>query len=81
MQYAYMTIHVHIEDDIVELMDKDKDGASTPGDGCIGAQNFKIRAKHLGITTLYVSQFILLPLSFMFLFPMDSLRYLYQEFG
>ncbi|XVF57995.1 hypothetical protein PTKIN_Ptkin07bG0027000 [Pterospermum kingtungense] len=52
-QYAYMTIHVHIEDDIVELMGKDD--TWTPGDGCIAAQNFKIRAKHLGITTLYVS--------------------------
>ncbi|KAK6256416.1 hypothetical protein SCA6_017721 [Theobroma cacao] len=52
-QYAYMNIHVHIEDDTVELVDKDD--ISTPGGGYIGAQNFKVRAKHLGITTLYVS--------------------------
>ncbi|OMO59291.1 Bacterial Ig-like, group 2 [Corchorus capsularis] len=52
-QYAYMNIHVHIEDDIVELVEKDD--ISTPAGGYIGAQNFKIRAKYLGITTLYVS--------------------------
>ncbi|XP_007031576.2 PREDICTED: nuclear pore complex protein GP210 [Theobroma cacao] len=52
-QYAFMNIHVHIEDDTVELVDKDD--ISTPGGGYIGAQNFKVRAKHLGITTLYVS--------------------------
>ncbi|OMO69335.1 Bacterial Ig-like, group 2 [Corchorus olitorius] len=52
-QYAYMNIHVHIEDNIVELVEKDD--ISTPAGGYIGAQNFKIRAKYLGITTLYVS--------------------------
>ncbi|XP_022740408.1 nuclear pore complex protein GP210 isoform X2 [Durio zibethinus] len=52
-QYAYMNIHVHIEDDIVELFDKDD--ISTYAGGYVGAQTFKIRAKHLGITTLYVS--------------------------
>ncbi|XWS40691.1 hypothetical protein CRYUN_Cryun17cG0017400 [Craigia yunnanensis] len=52
-QYAYMNIHVHIEDDIVELVDKDD--ISSLGGEYIAAQNFKIRAKHLGITTLYVS--------------------------
>ena len=78
MQYAYMNIHVHIEDDVVELVDKDD--ISSPG-GDIGAQNFKIRAKLLGITTLYVSHFILLAISFMLSFPMDLLRFLYQEFG
>ncbi|KAK9004035.1 hypothetical protein V6N11_001853 [Hibiscus sabdariffa] len=52
-QYAYMNIHVHIEDDVVELVDKDD--FSSPSGGYVSAQNFKIRAKHLGITTLYVS--------------------------
>ncbi|XVE67869.1 hypothetical protein DITRI_Ditri09bG0022500 [Diplodiscus trichospermus] len=52
-QYAYMNIHVHIEDDIVVLVDKDD--ISSLGGGYFGAQNFKISAKHLGITTLYVS--------------------------
>ncbi|XWS30400.1 hypothetical protein CRYUN_Cryun24cG0114100 [Craigia yunnanensis] len=50
--YAYMNIHVHIEDDIVELVDKDD--ISSLGGGYISAQNFKIRAKHLSITTLYI---------------------------
>ncbi|XVF14043.1 hypothetical protein REPUB_Repub09cG0022600 [Reevesia pubescens] len=52
-QYTYMNIRVHIEDDIVELVEKDD--ISTTAGGYIGAQSFKIRAKHLGITTLYVS--------------------------
>ncbi|KAK8335185.1 hypothetical protein V6Z12_A09G036600 [Gossypium hirsutum] len=52
-QYAYMNIRVHIEDDIVELADKDD--FSSPSGRYIGAQTFKIRAKHLGVTTLYVS--------------------------
>ncbi|KAK8586935.1 hypothetical protein V6N12_021454 [Hibiscus sabdariffa] len=52
-QFAYMNIHVHIEDDIVEL--EDKDDFSSHSGGYVSAQNFKIRAKRLGITTLYVS--------------------------
>ncbi|KAG4128596.1 hypothetical protein ERO13_D09G029000v2 [Gossypium hirsutum] len=52
-QYASINIHVHIEDDIVELADKDD--FSSPSGRYIGAQTFKIRAKHLGVTTLYVS--------------------------
>ncbi|TYI08950.1 hypothetical protein ES332_A09G036900v1 [Gossypium tomentosum] len=52
-QYAYMNIRVHIEDDIVGLADKDD--FSSPSGRYIGAQTFKIRAKHLGVTTLYVS--------------------------
>ncbi|KAK8631457.1 hypothetical protein V6N13_028245 [Hibiscus sabdariffa] len=52
-QYAYMNILVHIEDDVVGLVDKDD--FSSPSAGYVSAQNFKIRAKHLGITTLYVS--------------------------
>ncbi|KAE8694381.1 GP210 protein [Hibiscus syriacus] len=52
-QFSYMNIHVHIEDVIVELVDKDD--FSSPNGGYVSMQNFKIRAKHLGITTLYVS--------------------------
>lgn len=53
MQYAYMNIRVYIEDHIVELVGNDD--MLSPGDGYVNAPNFKIIAKHLGITTLYVS--------------------------
>ncbi|XP_065877577.1 nuclear pore complex protein GP210 isoform X2 [Euphorbia lathyris] len=52
-QYAYMGIHVWIEDDIVELVD-DND-VPFPGDGCVKGSKLKIMAKDLGVTTLYVS--------------------------
>ncbi|XP_038715182.1 nuclear pore complex protein GP210 isoform X2 [Tripterygium wilfordii] len=51
-QYAYMNIHVHIENHIVKLVDND---ISSPGGGHVSAPNFTIVAQHLGITTLYVS--------------------------
>lgn len=78
VQYAYMNIRVHIEDDIVELADKDD--FSSPSGRYIGAQTFKIRAKHLGVTTLYVSRLALLKISLMLSFPWGLLRFLNQEF-
>ncbi|GAV68566.1 RRM_1 domain-containing protein/Big_2 domain-containing protein [Cephalotus follicularis] len=52
-QFAYMNIHVHIEDDIVELVDNDD--IPIAGGRYINMPSFRIRAKHLGVTTLYVS--------------------------
>ncbi|KAE8021482.1 hypothetical protein FH972_007367 [Carpinus fangiana] len=54
-QYAYMNIHVHNEDHIIELIDIDD--TSSPRDGYVNVKvpNFKIMGTHLGITTLYVS--------------------------
>ncbi|XP_010248630.1 PREDICTED: nuclear pore complex protein GP210 [Nelumbo nucifera] len=52
-QYVYMNIHVHIEDPILELVNKDD--ISDPGSGNIDGPKFIIQAKQLGITTLYVS--------------------------
>lgn len=52
LQIAYMDIHVHIERDIVELVD---DGVSTRDGGYASSSSFKIFGKELGITTLYVS--------------------------
>ncbi|GLU11334.1 hypothetical protein SLE2022_280890 [Rubroshorea leprosula] len=52
-QFAYMHIQVHIEDNMVELVDTVDD--SNPGGYNVCSSNFKIVAKHLGITTLYVS--------------------------
>ncbi|KAJ9135376.1 hypothetical protein P3X46_032567 [Hevea brasiliensis] len=52
-QYAYMEFHVWIEDDIVELVD-DNDIPSSSG-GRVNRPNFKIIARNLGITALYVS--------------------------
>ncbi|OVA20622.1 Bacterial Ig-like [Macleaya cordata] len=51
-QYVYMNVHVHIEDPILELVNKD---ASSRGVTYIDAPSFAIRAKNLGVTTLYVS--------------------------
>ncbi|XP_059670096.1 nuclear pore complex protein GP210 isoform X2 [Cornus florida] len=51
-QYIYMNIRVHIED-ILELVDGDD--LPSPFDGYLKAPNFMIRARHLGIATLYVS--------------------------
>ncbi|KAF7801531.1 nuclear pore complex protein GP210 isoform X1 [Senna tora] len=49
-QLAYMKISVHIEDQIIELMD-----LSNPVNGYVCAPSFKIHGRRLGITTLYVS--------------------------
>ncbi|KAF5204727.1 Nuclear pore membrane glycoprotein [Thalictrum thalictroides] len=51
-QYAYMDIHIHIEDPILQLVDTH---VSSPGVKEIDAPNFVIRAIGLGITSLYVS--------------------------
>ncbi|KAF9590251.1 hypothetical protein IFM89_032029 [Coptis chinensis] len=51
-QYAYMNIHIHIEDPIIELVGMH---VSTPGVTDTGGPNFVIRARSLGVTTLYVS--------------------------
>lgn len=48
-----MDIQVHIEDNIVELVDNDDN--LSHGGGYVSKRSFKIMAKHLGITTLYVS--------------------------
>ncbi|KAL5991264.1 hypothetical protein ACLOJK_012171 [Asimina triloba] len=51
-KYAYMTIHVHLDDDVLELVDKD----GLPSSGReINSPGFIIRAARLGVTTLYVS--------------------------
>lgn len=52
-QYIYMSIRVHIEDHVVELVDSDDFPSLI--DGYVKAQNFIIRARHIGVTTLYVS--------------------------
>ncbi|KAK4603548.1 hypothetical protein RGQ29_012174 [Quercus rubra] len=52
-QYAYMNIHVHIEDHIVELVGIDD--TSSPHGGHVKGPNFKIMGTRLGISTLYVS--------------------------
>lgn len=57
MQFAYMHILVHIEDQIVELVDTDD--SRITGHGVVKASGFKIKAVSLGTTTLYVS--LLLP--------------------
>lgn len=57
MQYPYMNVRVHIEDDIIELVDPDH--SSTPARGYLRAPTFKIVGKHLGVTSLHVSSFLL----------------------
>ncbi|KAA8548147.1 hypothetical protein F0562_004591 [Nyssa sinensis] len=52
-QYVYMNICVHIEDHIVELVDGDD--SPSPVDRYLKTPSFIIRARHLGVTTLYVS--------------------------
>ncbi|GMP75761.1 hypothetical protein CsSME_00032736 [Camellia sinensis var. sinensis] len=52
-QYIYMSIRVHIEDHVVELVDSDDFPSLI--DGYVKAQNFIIWARHIGVTTLYVS--------------------------
>ncbi|PSS30358.1 Nuclear pore complex protein [Actinidia chinensis var. chinensis] len=52
-QYIYMGIRVHIDDDIVELVDNYD--FPNPIDGYVKAPNFIIQARNVGVTTLYVS--------------------------
>ncbi|KAF4381614.1 hypothetical protein F8388_021242 [Cannabis sativa] len=52
-QFAFMNIQVHIEDPIVGFVGND-DILSFDG-GHLNAPKFEIMAKHLGITTLYVT--------------------------
>ncbi|KAK1318726.1 hypothetical protein QJS10_CPB04g01397 [Acorus calamus] len=51
-QYVYMNIHVHLEEEILQLVNKD--GSARLDDG-IHEPNFVISAESLGFTTLYVS--------------------------
>ncbi|KAL7256965.1 hypothetical protein ACSBR1_010830 [Camellia fascicularis] len=52
-QYIYMSIRVHIEDHVVGLVDSDDFPSLI--DGYVKAQNFIIQARHIGVTSLYVS--------------------------
>lgn len=52
-QYIYMGIRAHIDDPIVELVDNDD--FTSPLDGYVKAPSFIIRARHIGVTTLYIS--------------------------
>uniref|UniRef100_A0A2P2KNT8 Uncharacterized protein MANES_17G112100 n=1 Tax=Rhizophora mucronata TaxID=61149 RepID=A0A2P2KNT8_RHIMU len=52
-QFAYMKIQVFMKDQIVELVDSDD--ITYPGGRYVSAQRFKIVARDLGITNLYVS--------------------------
>lgn len=51
-----MHILVHIEDQIVELVDTDD--SMITGHGVVKASSFKIKAVSLGTTTLYVSSLL-----------------------
>lgn len=53
VQFAYMNIHVHVEDHIIEVLDIND--ISSPGGGFVNIPKFKILATHLGITTFFVS--------------------------
>ncbi|XP_004304654.1 PREDICTED: nuclear pore membrane glycoprotein 210-like [Fragaria vesca subsp. vesca] len=50
-QFAYINIQVHVEDQIIEVLDIN----SNTGGGYINVPEFKIFASHLGITTFFVS--------------------------
>ncbi|KAI8533615.1 hypothetical protein RHMOL_Rhmol10G0023300 [Rhododendron molle] len=52
-QYIYMGIRAHIDDPIVELVNNDD--FPSPLDGYVKAPSFIIRARHIGVTTLYIS--------------------------
>ncbi|XP_042500148.1 nuclear pore complex protein GP210 [Macadamia integrifolia] len=52
-QYVYMNIRLHIEDPILELVNGDQFPSS--GGEHIYVPTFVIQAKHLGVTTMYVS--------------------------
>lgn len=53
-----MGIRAHIDDPIVELVNNDD--FPSPLDGYVKAPSFIIRARHIGVTTLYVSSQVLL---------------------
>lgn len=78
VQYAYMKIHVHIEDPIVELVDKN--GMPSDAGGYVNAPNFTINAKDLGFTTLYVSsRFDVVPFIFKCMFIHFSLCFVVRD--
>lgn len=54
-----MGIRAHIDDPIVELVNND-DFPSPLDGGYVKAPSFIIRARHIGVTTLYVSSQVLL---------------------
>lgn len=54
MQFAYMNIHVHIEEQHIVEIARDYD-VSSSDDGYIKGPSFVVIAKQLGMTTLYVS--------------------------
>lgn len=58
VQFAYMNIHVHVEDHIIEVLDIND--ISSPGGGYVNVPKFKILATHLGITTFFVSSLLAL---------------------
>lgn len=49
-----MNIQVHIDNQIVDIVDDDNDISSSAG-GYVNSPNFMIMAKHLGLTIIYVS--------------------------
>ncbi|CAB4305668.1 unnamed protein product [Prunus armeniaca] len=53
LMFAYMNIHVHVEDHIIEVLDIND--ISRTGGGYVNVPKFKILATHLGITTFFVS--------------------------
>lgn len=57
LQFAYMNIHVHIEDHIVKLIGIAD--TSSPRGKYVNSPNFEIVGTHLGITTLYVSSLLI----------------------
>ncbi|KAK9676341.1 hypothetical protein RND81_11G070500 [Saponaria officinalis] len=52
-QLTYMNIHVHFEDQNIELADNHN--LSMNGDGSVSASNFTIYGRYAGVTTLYVT--------------------------
>lgn len=52
VQYVYMDLQVHIEDDIVELVDGNNDSSR---DDAYKGPSFIIIGENIGVTTLYVS--------------------------
>ncbi|GMH15008.1 hypothetical protein Nepgr_016849 [Nepenthes gracilis] len=52
-QYLYMDIRMHIEDNIVDIVNVDH--FSNPGDVYINSSNFTIYGRQLGTTTLFLS--------------------------
>lgn len=52
-QFAYINIQVHVEDQIIEVLDVND--ISNTGSGYVNVPKLKIFATHLGITTFFVS--------------------------